>query len=237
MKEPSRSDVWKMFDQISSTYDKLNRILSLGMDLRWRKKVTSHLPTRKNLQVLDLATGTADQLIALFEHSQQIEKAIGIDLAEEMLAMAKKKINQKLYKDKIQLIKGDAEHLSFESNLFDVATFSFGIRNVASPLISLKEIYRVLHPNGKALILEFALPPFPFKPIYLFYLRHILPKIGAFFSKNPTAYRYLNETIETFPQGKAFCKLMQEAGFKSVSFHKMGFGAVALYEGTKSPTI
>lgn len=233
MNIPSRNEIWKMFDQISSNYDKVNRILSLGMDQRWRRKVASYLPLDKNLTILDLATGTADQLIALFESSASIQKAVGIDLSKEMLLIGQKKIKEKNYHKKIKLMEADAQNLPFETMSFDVATFSFGIRNVSNPLGSLKEIHRVLKPGGAALILEFALPSFPFKWGHLFYLRHILPRMGAFFSKNKAAYRYLNETIETFPQGEEFCALMKKAGFIEVKIKKMGLGSVGLYIGKK----
>lgn len=222
-----------MFNQIASTYDRVNRILSLGMDQKWRRAVCAYLPNKKNLKILDLATGTADQLIAIFEGTSQPEKAVGIDLAKEMLAIGKEKIKAKRYKKKIELIEADAQDLPFADASFDAATFSFGIRNVLDPLLSLKEIYRVLQPSGRALILEFALPPRPLKWVHLFYLRHILPRIGALFSQHKGAYHYLNQTIETFPQGKAFCSLMEEAGFIQVRIKKMGFGAVALYIGNK----
>lgn len=233
MNEPSRTDIWKMFNQISASYDRVNRILSLGMDLRWRKKLCAYLPLKKDLKILDLATGTADQLIALFEGGAKIEKAIGIDLAQEMLAIGKEKISRKNYKKKIELIQADAQNLPFHDASFHAATFSFGIRNVSDALLSLKEIYRVLQPEGVALILEFALPPRPLRWAHLFYLRYILPNLGAFFSKNKAAYCYLNQTIESFPQGKDFCDLLETAGFTQVRIKKMGFGAVALYIGSK----
>lgn len=233
MSTPSRFDIWKMFNQISSTYDRVNRILSLGMDQKWRKAVCAHLPNKKRLKILDLATGTADQLIALLENVPTIEMAIGIDLAKEMLTIGKEKINAKSYKKRIELIEADAQNLPFSDASFDAATFSFGIRNVLDPLLSLKEIHRVLQPEGRVLILEFALPPRPLRWAHLFYLRHVLPRVGALFSKNKEAYHYLNQTIETFPQGKAFCSLMEEVGFVQVRIKKMGFGAVALYIGTK----
>ena len=234
MNIPSRNEIWKMFDQISSTYDSINKILSLGMDRSWRKKAASHLPKKSPLQILDLATGTADQLIALFDHSSSIEKAIGIDLSEEMLSLGRKKIEQKPYRKKIKLIKADAEKLPFKNESFDAATFSFGIRNVASPITALKEIHRVLKPKGVAIILEFALPSYPWRWGHLFYLRHILPRLGALFSKNKEAYTYLNRTIETFPQGPSFCRLLEEAQFQQVKMDKMGLGAVICYLGEKA---
>jgi len=233
MSNPSRLDVWKMFDAISPTYDRINRVLSFGMDRGWRKQVVKHLPSRKNLRILDLATGTGDQIIAMFDKGVSIESATGIDLSSEMLQVAQNKIGGKEYSKKVRLIRADAEKIPLENEIFDAATISFGIRNMADPLASLKEIYRVLKPSGRCLILEFSLPPSLVRSFYLFYLRRILPKIGGLLSKQPAAYRYLNETIETFPSGKSFLALMELASFKSPRAYPMAFGGVTLYRGEK----
>lgn len=227
-------DSWKMFNEIASTYDRINRILSFGMDRGWRRKVAQNLPAKKNLRLLDLATGTGDQLISLFEQGASIHKASGIDLAKEMLLIAKDKVSLKLYRDKIDLICADAQKLPFGDNTFDAATFSFGIRNVPSPLLALQEIHRTLKPQGKCLILEFSLPPKPIRSAYLLYLRHILPRIGNFMSRQEIAYTYLNKTIETFPSGDAFASLMRQASFHKIALHPMALGAVTLYIGTKT---
>ena len=231
MTEPVQ--VTRMFDQIAPRYDKVNRILSLGMDFRWRKKVARHLPSQKNIHLLDLATGTADQLIALFESKASIKSAIGLDLASEMLLIGEKKIQHKPYAQQIELQIGDALALPFEENQFDACTISFGIRNVKDPLHALEEMRRILKPNGRCLVLEFSLPSFPFKIPYLLYLRHVLPWLGAKLSQQPTAYRYLNRTIESFPSGDAFLLLMKQAGFTKYTAHRMAFGAVTLYVGEK----
>ena len=228
MTNPSRQDIWKMFDIISPTYDRINRILSLGMDQRWRKRVAAHLPLQKNLKILDLATGTGDQALALLNSKASIHSITGIDLSAEMLALAKKKIP-----NKVEFLRADAEKLPFPSCHFDAATFSFGIRNVNDPLGAMKGIYRVLKPKGRCLILEFSLPPKPIRGVFLFYLRHILPRIGGLLSRKPAAYRYLNQTIEQFPSGKEFCLLMKEAGFTRLREIPMALGGVALYIGEK----
>lgn len=222
-----------MFNQIASTYDRINHILSFGLDRGWRRRVAQNIPAKKNLRLLDLATGTGDQLISLFEQGVSIHKISGIDLAEGMLRIAKDKVSAKLYKDKIDLICADAQKLPFADNTFDAATFSFGIRNVPNPLLALKEIHRTLKPQGKCLILEFSLPPQPIRSFYLLYLRHILPRIGNFMSKQSIAYTYLNQTIETFPSGDPFASLMKKASFQKVMQHPMTLGTVTLYIGTK----
>lgn len=229
MNTPSRESVWKMFNRLSPTYDRINRIVSFGQDKRWRKKVAAQLPNQKKLKVLDLATGTGDQALALLESSASIQTLVGIDLAEEMLAIAKRKIPSR-----VEFMKADAEKLPFRADFFDATTFSFGIRNVKNPLLSLKEIYRVLKPKGRSLILEFSLPPQPIRSFFLFYLRHIMPKIAGLISRNYSAYRYLNQTIETFPSGKEFCLLMKEAGFTRIRTIPMNLGAVTLYIGEKN---
>lgn len=229
MTDPSREDVWKMFDRISPTYDKTNRIVSFGMDQRWRKKVAEFLPPHKNLKILDLATGTGDQALALIKSQASIQSITGIDLSFEMLEIAKRKIPSKM-----EFIRADAEKLPFKPMSFDAATFSFGIRNVTDPTRSLKEIHRVLRTKGRCLILEFSLPPKPIRGFFLFYLRHILPRIAGLISKNYSAYKYLNQTIEHFPSGKDFCILMKEAGFTRIREVPMNLGSVTLYVGEKS---
>jgi demethylmenaquinone methyltransferase/2-methoxy-6-polyprenyl-1,4-benzoquinol methylase len=230
VKPESKTDAWKIFDQISKKYDIINRVLSLGQDTRWRKKVARNLPLKPHLQILDLATGTADQLIAIFNSKASIQKAVGIDLSKEMLKIGRKKIERY---PKATLIHGDAQKIPFDDAMFDAATFSFGIRNVESPLTSLKDIHRVLKPNGRCLILEFSMPPKWIRPFFLFYLRKVLPKLGGFLSKNLEAYRYLNRTIESFPSGKEFLSIMDEAGFHSLRKISMNFGSVTLYIGDK----
>jgi len=230
MTNETRTDVWKMFDQISKSYDRINRILSFGQDNGWRKKVAKEMPLKPHLEVLDLATGTGDQLIALFKAGLSIKRAVGIDLSEEMLKIGRTKVASNL---KIELIHGDAQKIPFEDQTFDATTFSFGIRNVGDPLTSLKEIHRVLKPMGRCLILEFSMPPPAIRPFFLFYLRKILPRVGGILSKNAAAYRYLNTTIESFPSGEAFLALMKEAGFSSLKKIPMNFGGVTLYIGTR----
>ncbi len=216
-----------MFNQISKTYDRVNRILSLGQDLRWRKQVARELPLRAHLDVLDIATGTGDQLGALLQAGCSIRRAVGVDLADEMLGLARKKFPQ------IEFLHADAQNLPFADQTFDATTISFGIRNIPDPVQALREMHRVLKPNGKTLVLEFSLPSRWIRPFFLLYLRKILPWLGGFFSKEKKAYVYLNQTIESFPSGENFCALMREAGFRTVSRKTMNFGAVTLYIGEK----
>lgn len=216
-----------MFNQIAKTYDRVNRILSLGQDLRWRRRLARSLPLRPHLEVLDLATGTGDQIGALLESGGSIRRAVGIDVADEMLALARKKFPE------VEFLHADAQALPFAEKSFDAVTISFGIRNVPEPVRALREMHRVLKPRGRALVLEFSMPSVWVRPMFLLYLRKVLPWLGGVFSREKKAYQYLNRTIEKFPSGEKFCELMKQAGFQTVSCKKMNFGAVSLYIGEK----
>lgn len=233
-KSPSRSDVWRMFDRIAHRYDLLNRLLSAGQDVRWRNKLAANLPGRSRQRVLDLATGTADVLLSLFRKSNHIEWAVGMDMAQRMLDIGREKVRERNLQHTIALLPGDAVYLPFQNDCFDAVTIAFGIRNVTDVNRSLREMQRVLRPGGRALILEFSLPANAlFRRLYLFYFRHILPTIGGLISGDNYAYRYLNRTVETFPYGRAFCRLMEEAGFRQVQAIPLTFGIATIYRGEK----
>jgi demethylmenaquinone methyltransferase / 2-methoxy-6-polyprenyl-1,4-benzoquinol methylase len=226
------NEVQTMFDQIAPKYDRVNRILSAGVDLYWRKKMASLLPKIEKIKLLDCATGTADQLISLLKHSPAIHQAVGIDIAEEMLAIGRTKL--KRYAHQATLKQASATAIPYLDNTFDVATMSFGIRNVDNVPGCLKEIHRVLSKGGRALILEFSMPQKKAlqKP-YLFYLNKCLPQIGKLISAHQEAYTYLARTIQAFPQGPAFCTLMKEAGFSHVKAHPLSLGIATIYQGDK----
>ena len=224
-----------MFDSIASTYDRLNHLLSLGIDHSWRKKVRACLPEKKGIRLLDMATGTGDLLIPL-SYSNKIKEAVGADLSKKMLEICEKKINKTgLRKNKkIELRVEDLENLSFKPHSFDVVTIAFGIRNVDNPLKALKETYKVLSPTGELLILELSIPENVLvRCFYLFYFRYLLPLIGGIISKNFTAYRYLNRTVEDFPQGTNFCEILIQAGFSGARYETMSLGIVTLYLAKK----
>jgi demethylmenaquinone methyltransferase/2-methoxy-6-polyprenyl-1,4-benzoquinol methylase len=188
----------------------------------------------KNQQLLDLATGTGDVVFSLLKHCPQISRAYGSDMARKMLESAHKKARKKKQDKKTSFIISDAGNIPFKNNTFNVATIAFGIRNVSDPPRVLEEMKRVLKEGGKALILEFSLPASKImRKLHLFYLRHIIPGVGAVISRDKDAYRYLNKTIETFPYGESFCKWMREAGFGDVSFTPLTFGVATLYQGEK----
>jgi demethylmenaquinone methyltransferase/2-methoxy-6-polyprenyl-1,4-benzoquinol methylase len=234
--EPSRQEIWKMFDQISHTYDKANRAMTFGCDLYWRKKMVQFLPEMQNMHVLDCATGTGDQILSLLAHSTNIARAIGIDLSTEMLSLAREKIRKKGLSSIVDFKEASLLSLPFPEDSFDCATISFGIRNVTDVITALKECFRVLKPGGRLIILEGSIPENNWiRPFFFFYLRQVLPRIGGLLSKNRRAYRYLNETIETFPSGERFSALLNSAGFMCASAHPLTAGTATIYTGDKRP--
>lgn len=223
-----------MFNDISPKYDLLNRLLSFGLDILWRKKINTYLVMQNRQKVLDIATGTADVLLNLFKANPHIHSAVGIDLADKMLEIGRKKIAKHNLDRLITLRHADANQVPFQNNTFDVTTMAFGIRNVEDPVRVLREMYRVLTIGGRAVILEFSLPENPIvRNLHLFYLRHIVPLIGGLFTGQFKAYRYLNQTIENFPYGYDFCTLMEQSGFENVVSHPLLFGVATIYRGDK----
>ena len=229
-----KSESWRMFDDISPRYDFLNHLLSFGLDIHWRKRLAKFVTSRPGQIVLDLATGTADVLLSLFRHSPNVQSGYGIDLADKMLDIGRGKVARRGLEPRILLEHGDAHQIPFNAHTFDCATIAFGIRNMRSPTHVLSEMYRILNHEGRAVILEFSLPANAvIRSVHIFYLRHVVPLIGAMFSGNYNAYRYLNQTIETFPHGKEFCALLSNAGFTNVSANPVLFGVAMIYTGDK----
>lgn len=233
--EIEKGESWKMFDDISPRYDLLNRLLSLGQDLKWRRSLIRHLPAGESFHLLDVATGTADVLIELAQNDQRIASARGIDMSENMLNIGRRKVEQKDLSDKVELIQGDANHLPFSDNTFEVATIAFGIRNMADPKKVLSEMSRVLKNGGRVLVLEFSMAQSPaLRFLQLFYLRIIVPAFGFLFTGHFRAYSYLNQTIEEFPYGQGFMDLLKECGFEHLSARPLMFGAATIYQGNKT---
>lgn len=231
----TKSNSWQMFDDISPKYDFLNNLLSFGLDIFWRKRLARFIPHKPGQIVLDLATGTADVLLSLFKYSPNIQSGYGIDLADKMLDIGRGKITRAGLELHVLLEHGDAHQIPFNASTFDCVTIAFGIRNMNDPTQVLSEMRRVLNREGRAIVLEFSLPANTvIRSMHIFYLRHVVPLIGALFSGNYTAYRYLNQTIETFPYGNAFCALMSNAGFQNVNAHPLFFGVATIYVGEKS---
>jgi demethylmenaquinone methyltransferase / 2-methoxy-6-polyprenyl-1,4-benzoquinol methylase len=227
-----KQQVEEMFDSISKRYDFLNHFLSLGIDKGWRKKAIAQLKTSQPQLILDMATGTADLAVAALTLNPH--KVIGIDLSEGMLSMGRKKILEKNLSDKIELIKGDSEKINFEDNYFDACTVGFGVRNFENLEQGLSEIYRVLKPGAKLVVLEFSKPKkFPVKNLYNFYFNTILPLWGRFISKDSTAYTYLPESVKHFPDGIDFTNKLTQIGFKEATQQPLTFGICSIYTGIK----
>ena len=208
MTEPvQKAESWKMFNRIARRYDLLNRLLSGRRDVAWRKKCAQQLPKNTQLTVLDLATGTGDLLQRLLRERPNIKTAVGLDPAIAMLSMGQNKMSSQ----RMSLVRGDAQHMSFRSESSDVITMAFGIRNVPDIDSAFREMHRVLVPGGQVFILEFSLPTNKLiRTLYLFYFRHILPFIGGIISGDRRAYHYLNQSVENFPFGAAFCRRLEQ---------------------------
>jgi demethylmenaquinone methyltransferase/2-methoxy-6-polyprenyl-1,4-benzoquinol methylase len=228
-----KGQVSKMFNRIAPYYDLLNRLLSLGIDTVWRKKAIALLKNKNPKMVLDVATGTAD--LALETARQlKVDQIIGVDISTQMLAIGREKINKKGLARIIQLKEGDSENLPFQNNTFDAITVAFGVRNFEDLERGLMEMQRVLKPGGQLVVLEFSKPrAFPFRQIFNFYFRHILPFIGRITSKDPKAYRYLYESVQAFPEGERFLSILTKTGFKSNQCIPLTLGVCSIYSAEK----
>lgn len=227
---------WEMFNAISPRYDVLNSVLSLGQHIRWRRWLARYLPGGESLTLLDLATGTADVLITLAEEEPRITRGYGLDLAEKMLAIGRDKIRRRGLDGRLVLQSGDAAAIPFPGQSTDAVTMAFGIRNVENPMTVLKEMARVLKPGGRAVILEFSLPDQVLLRLGVIAYLRCVPVIGWLLSGHFQAYRYLNRTIERFPYGEQFCRLMRQVGLVHVGRQPLMLGAATIYYGTKAAT-
>lgn len=230
--EGKKAQIAEMFNNISQRYDLLNHLLSMGIDILWRKKAIRMLKPKKPKLILDIATGTGDFAIeALALNPDQV---IGVDISEGMLAVGRKKLQKKGLEDKISLQLGDSEKLLFEDNKFDAVIVSFGVRNFENLEAGLKDMYRVLKPGGTTVIIEFSKPEsFPLKQGYNFYFKSILPIIGKLISKDKAAYTYLPESVQQFPYGKEFLSILEKTGFKETKCKRLAFGISSIYTAQK----
>lgn len=227
-----KEQVAKMFDNISENYDGLNRVISLGIDVSWRKKVVKLVGENNPKQILDIATGTGD--LAIMMASLKPDRIVGLDISAGMLEVGKQKVAKANLSKTIEMIVGDSEKMPFEDNTFDAITVSFGVRNFENLDKGLTEINRVLKPNGKFVILETSNPTkFPFKQGYKIYTNYILPIIGKIFSKDKVAYSYLSESANHFPFGEALNNILEKNGFKNAEDKPVTFGVASIYTATK----
>tara|TARA_R110002167_G_scaffold143571_1_gene332995 strand:- start:752 stop:1489 length:738 start_codon:yes stop_codon:yes gene_type:complete len=228
-----KEQVTKMFDTISKNYDGLNRVISFGIDIKWRKKVVEILKKEQPESILDIATGTGDLAIALV--STGAKKIIGLDISPGMLSVGKEKVTDKNLDNTIEMVVGDSENLVFADNSFDAVTVSFGVRNFETLTTGMAEILRVLKPNGSLVILETSVPTkTPYKQGYKFYTKNILPLIGKLFSKDDSAYGYLSESASVFPHGENFNNILREIGFIVVTNKPQTFGVASIYVAKKA---
>ena len=227
-----KEQVTKMFDTISEDYDGLNRVISFGIDIKWRNKVVKIVKENNPKTILDIATGTGDLAIALSQTNAT--EITGLDISSGMLDIGKAKIKKKGLESKIDMILGDSENMPFSDNSFDAITVAFGVRNFETLENGLKEIYRVLKPNGTFVILETSVPTkTPYKQGYKFYSENILPLIGKMFSKDRSAYRYLSESASVFPYGDALNNILRKTGFINVEDFPQTFGVATIYKSSK----
>jgi demethylmenaquinone methyltransferase/2-methoxy-6-polyprenyl-1,4-benzoquinol methylase len=228
-----KAEVEQMFDKIAPKYDLLNRVLSLGIDIRWRKQAIAYLAASNPQKILDVATGTADVAILMAKILKPTQ-VIGIDIANQMLEIGRDKIAQQGLSDKISLETGDSEKLRFEDNSFDAITVAFGVRNFENLEKGLAEMYRVTRPGGRVVILEFSKPHvFPFKQLYNSYFEYVLPFIGRLTSRDVRAYTYLFESVQVFPEGDDFKNILTKIGFQNPSCERLTLGICSIYSAVK----
>ncbi len=227
-----KEQVARMFDTISARYDFLNHLLSLGIDRSWRRKAIRMLREGQPKYILDVATGTGD--FAIQALSLNPDKVVGIDISEGMLSKGRAKLAERKLGERIELLKGDSENIPFEGNKFDAVTVAFGVRNFENLERGLQEIHRVLRPGGQLVVLEFSKPRiFPFRQIFNFYFRFILPRIGSLVSKDRSAYRYLPESVRDFPDGERFTAILRKVGFNQTACKELTFGISSVYSARK----
>lgn len=223
-----------MFNDIAPSYDRLNHLMSMGIDNIWRKKALKEIVDGTQQQILDVACGTGDSTIAIAKAMEPGGRVTGIDISAGMMEPLMRKAAHEGVHDRIKLLKADALQMPFEADTFHRVTCAFGIRNFEDKKKGLAEFLRVLKPGGRAVILELGIPDKPFiKTLYDIYFRHILPLIGGIISGNRTAYHYLPESVYAFPRPETFCAMMERAGFHNVRHRNFTFGLCRLFIGEK----
>ena len=232
--QSKKEQVEQMFDNIAPTYDKLNHIMSLNIDRVWRRRVMRIVRRAKAHKIMDVATGTGDLAIAMAKRVDRTQ-ILGVDLSEEMLAVARRKVEKQGLEERIILEKGDAENLAMvTTESIDAATVAFGVRNFENIERGLGEIYRTLKPGGKLVVLEFSMPKNRLiRWIYSQYAHRLLPRIGGMISKDKQAYTYLPDSVEEFPSPERFAQILRSVGFKSVKNRSQSFGIAYIYDATK----
>ncbi len=225
--------IQQMFGAIAPRYDFLNRLLSLGIDRRWRTKAVRLLRYREGARILDVATGTGDVALEIARRTPPSVRITGADFCREMVELGREKVAVSPYAERIDFLVAPCEALPFEDNTFDSVTIAFGIRNVVDRGLGLMEMRRVLKPGGRLIILEFSTPRSAlFRNIYYFYFRRLLPMIGGLFSRY-NAYKYLPDSVLEFPSTAEFSRMISDTGFRDVQVHELTFGIASIYCGEK----
>ena len=228
-----KQQVAGMFNDIAFRYDFLNRFLSAGIDIRWRKKAIKQLEKNQPKTILDVATGTADVAI-MASGILKVAKITGIDISDGMLEIGRKKIQKLGLQNTIELLNGDCETINFNNDSFEAVTVAFGVRNFENLEKGLSEIKRVLKPGGKLVVLEFSKPKSAVvKTVYNLYMKFICSNVGKIFSKNPIAYQYLDESIQKFPEGKNFTAILDNLGYRNTYIKPLSLGICSIYCGEK----
>jgi demethylmenaquinone methyltransferase/2-methoxy-6-polyprenyl-1,4-benzoquinol methylase len=228
-----KEQVADMFNNIAYRYDFLNRFLSAGIDIWWRKKAIGQLKKLNPKKILDVATGTADVAI-MTTGILHPEKITGIDISDGMLEIGRTKIKKKGLENTIELLNGDSETIKFDDNTFDAVTVAFGVRNFQNLEKGLREIKRVLKPGGKLVVLEFSQPKTTgVTQLYNVYMKLVAPNVGKLFSKNRNAYKYLDESIKKFPEGKNFTLILDNLGYTNTYCKPLSLGICSIYCGEK----
>ena len=232
--KPKKQQVAEMFNHIASRYDFMNRFLSAGIDVYWRKAAIRQLKELHPTSILDIATGTGDLAIMAAHHFPKA-RITGIDISTGMLERGRKKIANLLLNKQIELIEGDSEAINFAEETFDAVTVAFGVRNFANLRKGIGEMHRVLKPGGKMVILEFSKPcQRIFRGLYNFYMKLIAPGVASWVTRNKEAYQYLHNSVKAFPEGEAFLLVLQQTGFKEISLKRLSLGICTIYCGTKT---
>ena len=239
--ESKKEQVARMFDNIAHSYDFLNHFFSLGIDVLWRKKAMRllkvHLGAKSDprpLHLMDMATGTADFALEAMRSGIDNLNVTGVDISPGMLSIGRKKVERRGWSKCIKLIEGDSADLPFAANTFDGYTVAFGVRNFEKLEKGLNEMHRTLKPGGMGVILEFSKPTAtPIKQIFHFYFHTLMPGVGKLVSKDSDAYSYLPESVEAFPEGDDFVKIMEKCGYKKCHMHRLTGGIASIYTGVK----
>ncbi|MDB4015673.1 bifunctional demethylmenaquinone methyltransferase/2-methoxy-6-polyprenyl-1,4-benzoquinol methylase UbiE [Flavobacteriaceae bacterium] len=230
--DSKKKQVTKMFNGISTEYDALNRKISLGIDVKWRRRVVDLLIPKKPESILDIATGTGDLALALT--ATKASRIVGLDISAGMLSVGKDKVKMENLENTIEMVIGDSEALTYDDNSFDAVTVAFGVRNFENLELGLSELFRVLKPGGTLVVLETAVPTrFPFKQGYKFHTQVIIPLMGKLFTRDQAAYKYLSDSAAVFPHGKQFNNILEKMGFIEVEDSPQTLGVASIYCATK----